>query len=373
MMANKKKVTIKDISEEVGVSCALINRALNNKEGVSKETRQRILETADRLGYRVNRVAQSMARKCINIGVLIPDSWLDYYSIIKEGIDEEFEILRDYNVECQYYTVNNIHSSRGTIRALKKCIEDEVQGVIICDAFPFGLDKIFEELKEHNIAVVLNCGLHLLDDKVLCSVQIDAYRSGKMAAEMLGFLTKENSDVVIFVGNKDNDEHQLKIKGFIDEAKLKNLNIIGIYETHDDADIAYRLAGKVIGECDGVDGIYSATANTASICDAVTEKNCKAKIVGTDLCEQTVDYIKRGVLQCSIYQDLRMQGRKAMRILYEYLAEHESADKIVRIAPHLVISSNVDSYYKVKRKEDNNGLYGIFNPKCYTVLAEKRS
>ena len=45
-----------------------------------------------------------------------------------------------------------------------------------------------------------------------------------------------------------------------------------------------------------------------------------------------------------------------MRILYEYLAEHESADKIVRIAPHLVISSNVDSYYKVKRKEDDNGL-----------------
>ena len=97
-MVKKKRVTIKDISEEVGVSCTIINRALNNKEGVSAETRQKILETADRLGYRVNRVAQSMARNCINIGVLIPDSWLDYYNIIKKGIDEEFEILRDYNV-----------------------------------------------------------------------------------------------------------------------------------------------------------------------------------------------------------------------------------------------------------------------------------
>ena len=345
-MVKKKRVTIKDISEEVGVSCTIINRALNNKEGVSAETRQKILETADRLGYRVNRVAQSMARNCINIGVLIPDSWLDYYNIIKKGIDEEFEILRDYNVECKYYTVNNIHSSKGTIQALKKCIEDGVHGVIICDAFPFGLEKIFDELRENNIAVVLSCGLHCLNDRVLCSVQVDAYCSGKMAAEMLGFLTKENPDVVIFVGNKDNDEHQLKIKGFIDEAKIKNLNIIGIYETHDDAVIAHQLANKVIGECDGVDGIYSATANTASICDAVIEKSCNAQIVGTDLCEETVNYIKSGVIQCAIYQDLEMQGRKAMRILYEYLAEHEETDKIVRITPHLVISSNVDSYYK---------------------------
>ncbi len=54
-----------------------------------------------------------MARNCIDIGVLIPDSWLEYYNDIKKGIDEEFEILRDYNVECQYYTVNNIHSSKG--------------------------------------------------------------------------------------------------------------------------------------------------------------------------------------------------------------------------------------------------------------------
>ena len=140
-MVKKKRATIKDISEELGVSCAIINRALNNKEGVSKETRQKVLETADRLGYRVNKVAQSMARNCIDIGVLIPDSWLEYYNDIKKGIDEEFEILRDYNVECQYYTVNNIHSSKGTIQALKKCIEDGVHGVIICDAFPFGLEK----------------------------------------------------------------------------------------------------------------------------------------------------------------------------------------------------------------------------------------
>ena len=95
-----------------------------------------------------------------------------------------------------------------------------------------------------------------------------------------------------------------------------------------------------------MDGIYSATANTASICDAVIEKKCNAKIVGTDLYEKTANYIKSGVMQCTIYQDLEKQGRKAMRIIYEYLAEHKEVDKIVRVTPQLVISSNLDSYYK---------------------------
>ena len=40
----EKRVTIKDISDELGVSYAIINRALNNKEGVSKETKLKILE-----------------------------------------------------------------------------------------------------------------------------------------------------------------------------------------------------------------------------------------------------------------------------------------------------------------------------------------
>lgn len=344
-MMTKKRVTIKDISDELGVSYGIINRALNNKSGISKETKQKILETADRLGYRVNKVAQSMARSCINIGVLIPDVWLEYYNDIKKGIDAEFEILRDYNVDCKYYTINNIHSSRETISALRKCIEDGVQGVVICDAFPFGLEDVFDELKENNIAVVLICGLHTLSEKILCSIQVDAYCSGKMAAEMLSFLTSENSDVVIFVGNKDNDEHQLKIKGFTEEAKKQGLHVIGIYETHDDPNIAYQLVNKVIGEYDGVDGIYSATANTASICEAIIEKKCNVKIIGTDLYEETVDYIRRGVMQCAIYQDLEKQGRKAMRLIYEHLAEHKEVEKVVYVTPQLVISSNVDSYY----------------------------
>lgn len=50
-MRPKNKVTIQSIADELGLSKYAVSRSLAGKSGVSEETRQRIAETADRLGY----------------------------------------------------------------------------------------------------------------------------------------------------------------------------------------------------------------------------------------------------------------------------------------------------------------------------------
>lgn len=52
--------TLKDISEELGLSVATVSRALNGFPEVSKKTRQLVEETAKRLHYRPNRAAQKL-------------------------------------------------------------------------------------------------------------------------------------------------------------------------------------------------------------------------------------------------------------------------------------------------------------------------
>lgn len=53
---SNRRVTIQDIAEETGVSRAAVSLALNARDGVSDETRQRIIAAATRLGYaRVTR------------------------------------------------------------------------------------------------------------------------------------------------------------------------------------------------------------------------------------------------------------------------------------------------------------------------------
>ncbi len=52
--------TLKDIGEELSLSVATVSRALNGFPEVSLRTRQKVRETADRMGYRPNRVAQRL-------------------------------------------------------------------------------------------------------------------------------------------------------------------------------------------------------------------------------------------------------------------------------------------------------------------------
>ncbi|MBE7030147.1 MAG: LacI family transcriptional regulator [Ruminococcaceae bacterium] len=340
----QKRITIKDISEQLGVSCAVISKALNNKSGVNKELREKILTTANELGYRINKVAQSMARNTIVIGVVIPAATHDYFSFMKKGLDTEFERLRDYNVEKRYYVIENLYSSIDTIRALNQCMEDGVQGIILCDFFPSGLDKVFGELEKRNIPIVLMGDSQSTTSKYLCSVQVDAYRSGQMAAELLRLCTKENSNVAIFVGNKDNVEHKLKIQGFVDSLNTYGLNLVGVYETHDDDTIALHLMKKILGDSKNLHGLYSATSNFASIGRIIQDEQLDLKVVCTDIDSAVAYYLKAGIAQCTIFQDLEKHGRTAVRLLYEHIAEYREIDKTVYITPLVVVRSNLDAY-----------------------------
>ncbi len=343
----QKRVTIKDISEKLGVSYGVISKALNNKSGVNKNLREKILATADEMGYHINKVAQSMARNTIVIGVVIPANVQDYFSFMQKGLDVEFDRLRDYNVEKRYYPVDNLYSSIDTIRALNQCISDGVHGIILCDFFPCGLEKIFGELEERNIPIVLIGDSQSTTSKYLCSIQVDAYRSGQMAAELLRLFTKEDANVAIFVGNKDNVEHKLKIQGFIDNLKKYGLNSAGVYETHDDDTIALQLIKKILGNNKNLHGLYSATSNFASIGKVIEEEGLDLKVVCTDVDSVVTHYLKTGIAHCSIFQNLEMQGKTAVRLLYQHIAEHKVIDKTVHITPLLVLRSNLDTYLSI--------------------------
>ncbi|MCL5986476.1 MAG: LacI family transcriptional regulator [Actinobacteria bacterium] len=87
-MANKR-VTIYDIAKEVGVSASTISRALNNQKVVSEEKLKRIIETVERLGYRVDTVARSLRTKRTGIiGLIFPDAVNLFLPKLISAVDE---------------------------------------------------------------------------------------------------------------------------------------------------------------------------------------------------------------------------------------------------------------------------------------------
>lgn len=88
------KVTIKDIAEKAGVSTTAVSFAFNDPSRLAQETVERILQTADELGYAPDPVARSMSTGRIGtIGILVPSAFPDiipnpFLTEFMEGVGE---------------------------------------------------------------------------------------------------------------------------------------------------------------------------------------------------------------------------------------------------------------------------------------------
>ena len=70
----QKKVTIKDVAEQLGLSVTTVSLVLNNKGDIPESTRSRIRRVAEDMGYHPDYMARSLVTgKSHIVGVLVPD------------------------------------------------------------------------------------------------------------------------------------------------------------------------------------------------------------------------------------------------------------------------------------------------------------
>ncbi|HMP91337.1 MAG TPA: LacI family DNA-binding transcriptional regulator [Phnomibacter sp.] len=73
MNEGRKEVTIYDIAQALDVSVATVSRALNSDPIVNKKTAKKVVEVAEKMGYRVNANARSLRKQSTNtLGVIVP-------------------------------------------------------------------------------------------------------------------------------------------------------------------------------------------------------------------------------------------------------------------------------------------------------------
>ena len=90
-----KNVTIHEVAAAAGISYGTVSRVINNAPYVKPETRQRVHEAMERLGYTVDRRARSLAGGRSHVlAVLVPDLGTGYIGEIIRGIDAEVELAQ---------------------------------------------------------------------------------------------------------------------------------------------------------------------------------------------------------------------------------------------------------------------------------------
>ena len=94
----KKKITLKQIANELEVSISTVSKALKNSREISKDTTEKIQAFAKLYHYKPNNIALSLkSRRTKNIGVIIPDIVHHFFTTVFRGI-EQFADTKGYNV-----------------------------------------------------------------------------------------------------------------------------------------------------------------------------------------------------------------------------------------------------------------------------------
>ena len=85
----RRPVTLRQVALAAGVSVATASKALNDQGRMAVETRARIREIAQRLGFRPNGLAQSLLRKrSFTVGLLTNDTYGRFSLPVMAGISE---------------------------------------------------------------------------------------------------------------------------------------------------------------------------------------------------------------------------------------------------------------------------------------------
>ncbi|MBM6700676.1 LacI family DNA-binding transcriptional regulator, partial [Bifidobacterium pullorum subsp. saeculare] len=85
-----KKVTLKQIAHEVGLSPASVSLVLNNRPcRISEENRRRIKEVAAREHYIPNQIARSLVtRQSKTLGLIVPNIESRFFSSLAKNLEQ---------------------------------------------------------------------------------------------------------------------------------------------------------------------------------------------------------------------------------------------------------------------------------------------
>jgi LacI family transcriptional regulator len=122
------KITIKDIAREADVSITTVSRVFNNKaEGMSKETRKKVLKVMEELNYQPNKLARGLVTKRSNLlGLIVPNISNPFFPELCRGAEDEAN-QRDYSL----IICNSDDQSKKEENYLRLLQEQQVDGILL--------------------------------------------------------------------------------------------------------------------------------------------------------------------------------------------------------------------------------------------------
>ncbi|QNL49484.1 LacI family DNA-binding transcriptional regulator [Olivibacter sp. SDN3] len=212
-----KKVTILDIAKELDITFSTVARALNDHPAISKNTKEAVKATAERLGYRKNKIASSLRSGKSNIiGVLVPSLDVSFFSSVVHGIES---VMNQNGYSILLY--QSQESFKKEDKGIETLLNSRVDGIIASVAINREDTRTFEDIVARNIPLAFFD--RSLDSIQAPSVTIDDYKGGYMATEHL--IQAGYRQIAHITETRNLTIFKERLNGYLDALKDYNLPI----------------------------------------------------------------------------------------------------------------------------------------------------
>lgn len=149
------RVTLADVAREVGCSAKSVSNVVRGRGGVSPETRERVLEAIERLGYIADPAGRALASgRTDRIAIVVPHLHQPYFAEVAEAL------IHEIDARGLASTLVLAPDQSHELRALAE--RHDVDGVIICPHSPLD-ERVRERVENARPTVQLGGDLSIFD------------------------------------------------------------------------------------------------------------------------------------------------------------------------------------------------------------------
>jgi LacI family transcriptional regulator len=350
MTMTRKNVRIKDIARLAGVSKGTVDRVLHDRGRVSEESRKKVMKVLAEIDYKPNLIARTLsANKSYRVIALLPNPESDgYWALTQEGILQAATEWAHYNVNIEIIAFDQYNKESFKQKA-QQALMSRPDGIIAAPIFYDEALVFFERLRNEGLPYVL-FNTNIPEVTPLSFIGQDSFNSGKVGAELMYLGQHEGGKLAVLHLDEDLDNsiHLLeKERGFRDYFKHKNnlpFEIIKLslrpYQSGFEENIISLLNDPRLK------GIFVSTSKGTSVVAEYLEKRGKQtiRLVGYDILESNLKYLKCGVIDFLINQNPKRQASVGISHLANHLIFKKKAPERDLFPLEVITQQNLDSY-----------------------------
>jgi len=151
VLRNGKAASIYDVASEARVSVFTVSAVVNHKAHVGKKLRERVEAAIQKLNYRPNLLARSLAKqKTHTIGMIVPDIANPFFPMVVRGAEDAAQ-KHGYNL----LLCNSDDTQEKEESALELLLSKRVDGILLTKAVNDMSPSLRQTIQEMKIPIVL--------------------------------------------------------------------------------------------------------------------------------------------------------------------------------------------------------------------------